>query len=384
MKTRIEDVALLEGYDARAFRDWLTRGFRDYRHPKGISQAFAPLNACVGREQDPTLELRVVHELLSGTAQGQLRAGLALAVQDLNFRAANLGLMKELFHFAGRIKATEVLDAALTQIGTGPFGRPDRPETADLFAFMLGIVAGMAPGTGVADTLRHLVGSPPFASDYAPLVFVGLCRAEPARFPEHLAFLRGHFEVLHAAVGTSGAELTARRFAWYVPLDLIAGHLYRLAYSLDDKREPWRLDNWLINALFTGVSPSLRLLPRADGGEFEPNRIYDDFWIARLGGESPLGVQVVRPTVRSDSDRRLDQVCSRYLNRLAKPKSGGQVSTVGLPERGGPEFLFRTEVSVNSSGNMWGFFCAKEEPQALDELVSLLQSPRPISVSTRR
>jgi hypothetical protein len=314
MTPRINDVGALESYDPQDFRFWLTRGFRDYRHPSRASSAFAPVSAFVGHDQDPTIELQAVYRLLSGTAQENLCRGLGMAIADLKYCLDDLPLIKELLHFVGRINAIEALPAVLTQVGSGPFGRPDYPETAEIFAFALGIVAGMAPAHGIADALRHLADRPSFVSDYAPTVFIALCRSEPGRFPEHLTVLRNHFDALHQRSGTVGTQITARRFAHYVSLDMIAASLYRLTYSLDQQREPWRWDNWLVDSLFTGERPPLRLMPRLDGGAFGPGPVHDSLWITHVKRQPATAFPVNLPV--GHSDRSLALACSLYLNRL--------------------------------------------------------------------
>lgn len=321
MIPRSEHVAPLESYDAHDFAKWLTRGFGDYGHTLRYREAFAPLTPFLAHEEDPTINLRVADQLLSGTAKEQLRLGLAEAIADLPPSFSALALMRNLLHLVGRLKATEAMSPILSQIATGFFGRRAIPETHDLFAFALEIVAGMAPGTDVAEGLRHLVGCPPFESGYAPMVFIGLCRAEPTLFPEHMEYLRTHFQAFHVSSGASGAHLTARRFSHYVPLDTIAEHIYRLQYSLRQEDRAWALDNWLVNALFLGDRAPLRLMSSADGAGFGAG-VFDDFWIARSDQDPPHGMQINLP---HDKPYRTKTVaCRTFLQRLVAPSRSGK------------------------------------------------------------
>jgi hypothetical protein len=309
-------VAPLEDYGVRDFAGWLRRGLEDYRHPQAKRTAFAPLAAFVGHGPDPTLELRDIYELLSGSARKNLRLGLAEAMDSLPPVYDSLPVLREMLHLAGRLRAKEALHPILTQIGTGFFGRSEIPETRDLFAFALEIVAGMAPGADVAAALRHLTGTPHFEPGYVPMVFIALCRAQPERFPEHLEHLRPYFAALHRTESDlAGVELTARRFAHYVPLDTIAENLYRLQYSLNPSAPPWALDNWLVNALFRGDRAPLALMPSAQGGTFGLGP-QDNFWIGLMDSDPPYGVPVALPADNALRPRTV--ACREYLQRLAR------------------------------------------------------------------
>jgi hypothetical protein len=315
MIPRPEHVAPLESFTAQDFAKWLNCGFRDHGHPLAHQGAFAPLAPFLAHEEDPTLNLRYVYELLSGTAKERLGQGLAAGIANLQPYYSNLSLMRQLLHLAGRLKAVEAIPPILAQVATGFFGRQEVQETRGLYAFALEIIAGMAPGTGVADGLRHLVGSPPFESGYAPMVFIGLCRAEPDRFPEHMEYLRTHFGKLHASSGASDAGLTARRFAHYVPLDTIAEHLHRLQYSLRRDGPTWSSDNWLVNALFLGDRPPLRPMSSANGAGFDGG-LYDDFWIARSDQYPPHGMKVNLPAEKIHRPQTL--ACRTFLQQMTR------------------------------------------------------------------
>ncbi|KJU85184.1 hypothetical protein MBAV_002622 [Candidatus Magnetobacterium bavaricum] len=128
---------------------------------------------------------------------------------------------------------------------------------SELFALTLDIVAGMSPADNVGDVLRRLTGSSFFRDGYAPMAFIALCRAEPGQFPEHLALLRGNFTKLHEKTGTKNAYLTARRFAHYVDMSIIANNIERCSFVRDIN--DLTTDNWLGKALFVGEKASLAL-----------------------------------------------------------------------------------------------------------------------------
>jgi len=212
------DVAPLETYSVEDFRDWLTAGYKDLARPDTRAKAFTPLHLLVGHG-DITNELKSLYDVLSGGAQILFRKGLADAISALPTEAEAVPVLRELLHFAGRIKALEVLPKLIPQVGSGFFGMPDRDEGRKLFALAIDVVAGMAPASGTADTLRNFVGSVFFRPGYAPLALVALCRAEPERFTEHLSLLRGHFAKLRTDHGVGNAAITARLVAHYAPLN---------------------------------------------------------------------------------------------------------------------------------------------------------------------
>jgi hypothetical protein len=343
-----EQLAPLEAFDADRFAGWLTHGLADYRDSRRSRDAFAPVAAFVGQQEDVTLELKLIFDALSETARQRLRQGIAKAIADLSPALSSLPVMKGLLQLAGRFKATQAIAMILTQAGTGFFGRRDLDETRSLFGFALETVAGMAPGDGVAAGLRHLAATPAFESDYAPMVFIGLCRSEPSAFPAHMDYLRTHFHALHAASSRAdsdppGAQLTSRRFAHYVPLDIIAEQLYRLRFSLNREREPWVEDNWLLRALFLGDRAPLRLMGDSEGRQLGVG-VQDEIWIGRSGTALAHGIQLVLPGQKADrAQRNLFQTLLRRIvaELRGKPAESATGRGAGIwEERGTDQIRF--------------------------------------------
>lgn len=252
LRVTTESVASIEAYSIDDFRNWLIAGHKDLARPDTRARAFDPLHLLVGHG-DITQELSSVYDALPGGVQILFRRGLADAISALPTQANSVPVLRALLHLAGRIKALEVLPKFMPQIGAGFFGMPDCDEGRELFALAIDTVASMAPATGTTDTLRSLVGSAFFRSEYAPLVLVSLCRSEPERLSGHLLLLRGHFDKLHAAYGIRNAAITARRVAHYVPLNQMASSLKELELAA-----PQSID-WLINTLFVGNEAPLRI-----------------------------------------------------------------------------------------------------------------------------
>jgi hypothetical protein len=270
MKPDAKHVKPLESFDASAFADWLRCGFEDLHHEERRLTAFAPLNYFVGHYGDLTSDLKNIYDVLSGSAQRELRFGIARAFSDLPPAQRSVPIVRLLLHLAGRVHAPEIFPEVIKQVGNGFFGMPEHIEGRELFALTLDIVADMSRAHGVGDAVRRLVGSSFFQPGYAPRAFIALCRAEPEKFPMHLELLRGHFTDLHQKEGTDDAFITARRFVQYVDLEIFRRNLWRLYLCIRPDVDALSTDNWLVEALF--FDNRAPLISTKDG---------DDFVIAR-------------------------------------------------------------------------------------------------------
>ncbi|MBF0336852.1 MAG: hypothetical protein HQL05_03390 [Nitrospirae bacterium] len=258
-------VEALESFDDKKFAQWLRRGFEDIEdtnHSARRLAAFAPLHYFVGRRDDLIDELRDIYELLSENTQEQFRLGIVTALSKLPPKPRSVPVLRMLLHLAGSIHATEILPTVMKQADDNFFDIQKDNMGRELFTLTVDIVAGMSPDKQVVGVLHKLAGSRFFRDGYAPMTFIGLCRAEPEKFPEHLALLRGNFMSLHKKTGTDDAYLTARRFAHYVDTPIIADNLYRCSYFTNIYN--LEADNWLGKALFVGEKASLEFQKRHD------------------------------------------------------------------------------------------------------------------------
>ena len=307
MKPDAKHVKPLESFDASAFANWLRCGFEDLDHEERRLRAFAPLNYFVGHYGDLTSDLKNIYDVLSGSAQRELRLGIARALSDLPPAQRSVPIVRSLLHLAGRVHAPEIFPEVIKQVGNGFFGMPEHIEGRELFALTLDIVAGMSPAHGVGDAVRRLVGSSFFQPGYAPRAFIALCRAEPEKFPMHLKLLRGHFADLHQKEDTDDAFITARRFVQYVDSAVIVRNLWRLHLCVRPDIDALNTDNWLVEAMVVDGRTPL-MLDKHD----------DDFLIARRDQKPiPQGWEICLEEDRKVWDH-VDDV-RRFLNRcLAK------------------------------------------------------------------
>jgi hypothetical protein len=304
MKPDAKHVKPLESFDALAFANWLCRGFEDLHHEERRLTAFAPLNYFVGHYGDLTSDLKNIYDVLSGSAQEELRFGIARAFSDMPPAQKSVPIVRSLLHLAGRVHAPEIFPEVIKQVGNGFFGMPEHNEGRELFALTLDIVAGMSPAHGVGDAVRRLVGSSFFQPGYAPRAFIALCRAEPEKFPMHLKLLRGHFTDLHQKEGTDDAFITARRFVQYVDLAVIGRNLWRLHICARPDIDTLNTDNWLVEAMAVDDRTTPLMLDKNG----------DDFVIARRDQKPiPQGWKINLEKDRKAWDR-VDDV-RRFLNR---------------------------------------------------------------------
>ena len=330
MKPLIEHVKPLEKFDAKAFANWLCRGFSDISSPddevdsKKHLDAFAPLNYFVQRRGDLTAELKDIHDLLSYSAKSQFNRGIAIAFSKLAPKQHSISLARQLLHLAGRVNATEIIPKLIPQIGNGFFGMPSQQEGKELFALTIDIVAGMSPGYHASDCLENLIHSSFFLPEYAPMAFIGLCRAKPDQFPVHLEKLQSDFNALHKKQAAENTHITARRLVHYVPLNVIAKHLYSLEFatesSINDNDND--NDNWLVDALFLGERAPLGLEYNQQG--------YHLFRFDLIANQASKSHQIV-----SKENRPLES----YLEHILQQTTAFQQLKLPAQQKNWPDFI---------------------------------------------
>jgi hypothetical protein len=261
LKPNEKDIAKLEKYDASKFALWFRRGFTTIEaiDNKRRLTAFEPLNYFVRSQDDLTGQLKEIYDTLSPLVQDEFRIGIAKAIADLPRESKSFPILRELLYLAGRIPATETVSHLIRRVGNGFFGMPADEGGAGLFALTLNIVAGM-DFHDAAFSVQRLAASKYFHYKYAPITFIALCRAEPDKFPEHLALLRSSFSRLHKEIGVKDAYFTAHRFAHYVDMTLIRENMRKTMFDPSDSQS-FDSDNWLWDASFLdGKLPSPLIL----------------------------------------------------------------------------------------------------------------------------
>ena len=230
---------------------WLGTALDGYLNDEMGRWAFEPFEDHIGQHESLAEDLRSIYRSLRAIAQARWRVAihdlLAMRGRDVSQRAST----NVLVDFGVLIRAPEVLDVLpgllVAEHGDAMLNRAVRAATA------------LAAETRASrKCLERIRTSSAFRADYAGLVLVSLCHADPDNWLRHIEDLAVPMRQLARQLPP---ESTALRFYAANILDTITlsrvtpgtlNHLLALA-----SREPcWLLDEW-----FHGQQPLLRLAP---------------------------------------------------------------------------------------------------------------------------
>ena len=223
--------------DAEGVRLWMQAGLDSYfKHDMG-RWAFRPLEHYVGARYDLAEDLCAIYQDVQPHAQARWRTAirdlLAMQGRDTSRREAT----QVLIDFAALVRAYEVLDVL-------PGLASSDPES--LLGPVVDIAVALANQTDASRVcLQRLHTSPSFSSDYAGLVLVALCHADPDGWLRHVENLAQAMNVLASRLDD---DSTALRFFASRILDAISlsrldcASLNRLACSVDSA---WLWQEWL-------------------------------------------------------------------------------------------------------------------------------------------
>ena len=187
--------------DTEGVRLWMQAGLDGYfKHDMG-RWAFRPLERYVDVRYDLAEDLRAIYQDVEPHAQGRWRTAirdlLAMQGRDLS----RLQATRVLMDFAALIRAYEVLDVLPTLVSSDPDSLLDQ---------VVGIAVAFASQTDAARIcLQRLRTSPSFSPDYAGLVLVALCHADPDGWLRHVENLAEAMNVLASRLEN---DSTALRF----------------------------------------------------------------------------------------------------------------------------------------------------------------------------
>ena len=239
--------------DAKCVAHWLGTALDSYLNDDMGRWAFQPLEDHIGQRENLAEDLRSIYAALTAPAQARWRMAvrelLAMRGRDMSQRAST----NVLVDFGVLIRAPEVLDVLpgllIGDQGHAMLNHAVRAATA---------LAGETEAS--RNCLERIRTSSAFTADYAGLVLVSLCHADPDNWLRHVEDLAAPMRQL---AGRLPAESTALRFYAANILDTITlsrvtpsalNHLSALA-----AKEPcWLLHEWL-----HGQQSLLRLEPDA-------------------------------------------------------------------------------------------------------------------------
>ncbi len=228
----------VEDWTAKDFSEWFLEGIKHWQ--KGWPAAFFPFNYQIGRKENLIEDLVDLYHwfgLMRGDKQKKFSVGLKMALQKQKSR--------ELLYLAKELKLSDVVFSVVNKWINSDLSSFNK----DFLAIVLNVVCEMSSVDGrMSDILRKIVRKRrirPQIAEFAPMIFIALCRTEPEKWVEHLSLLR---KELAGAKGP--AQITAHRFAECVHSDVIAKNLWRIRPE----------DKWLIKALFTEKNAPLQII----------------------------------------------------------------------------------------------------------------------------
>lgn len=225
--------------DSQRIAQWLETALNGYFKDDIGRWAFRPLERHIGVRDDLAGDLCAIYDSLTASAQARwrhaIRDALAFHGRDISKREA----VRVLITLAVLIRSPEVLDV-LPDISSGH----DDSELLDL-----GVQAAtaLASRTDVSrKRLERIRTSPAFAPDYAGLILVALCHADPDNWLHHVKELAVPMRRLASLLSP---ESTALRFYASGILDAIGLKCIADA-NLNDlmsgsvKDAAWLLSEW--------------------------------------------------------------------------------------------------------------------------------------------
>ncbi|GEM_PF-4937769 len=241
-----EEKKKIENMNSKEISKWLVTELRTSQQRYILSQKY----------EDMIEILKSIYESLSYRGKKKFREGLKIAILNIPEEKFSKKILKYLLFLVLEVKAVETIPAIVESITCDTI---KEEKDKELFPIGLYIISEMSSGYRVADYLRDLVNSSKFEFSLAPLAFLGLCRAEPEKFPEHLELLRYHFYKLHEnKKELEKAYCTAKRFVQSVGVKNIAENLSKIYIKLSPQPNE-ATDNWLVDSLFLGYNAPLLL-----------------------------------------------------------------------------------------------------------------------------
>ena len=200
------------GDDTRHIAQWLETALDGYFKDDLGRWAFRPLEQHIGVCDDLADDLCAIYDSLTASAQARWRGAicdvLAFHGRDISKREA----VRVLITFAVLIRSPEVLD-----ILPGILSGQDDGELLDLTVEAATALASQTDAS--RKCLERIRTSPAFAPDYAGLILVALCHADPDNWLHHVKELAVPMRRLAALLSP---ESTALRFYARSILDAIS------------------------------------------------------------------------------------------------------------------------------------------------------------------
>ena len=238
--------------DHQSIAGWIQTGLDGYIKD-GIGRwAFRPFERHIGRRDDLAEDLRAIYDSLTANAQTRWR----LAIRDLLATqgpdVSRQEVTRILIEFAVLVRAHEVLEVLPALVANG------RGE--HLVDHVVRAATALASQTQASrDCLDRIRTSLKFSPDYAGLVLVALCHADPDNWLTHVENLAAPMKILTSRLSDGS---TALRFYASAILETVS--LSRVAGSAPKRLSRCTDSQWLWNEWFEGDQSLLRYEPEAD------------------------------------------------------------------------------------------------------------------------
>ncbi|WP_295390687.1 hypothetical protein [uncultured Thiodictyon sp.] len=253
------DIQALLDYTEEDFADWLQEGYcaltSTDREIAGY--AFFPLHNLMASRQSIADFLEQIYCAFPDrlNVKARFRKGLATAFERLAREPNMERQLPEVLHLATLIRADELAHRLVPALSLIPKRGGVNPTYGALT--YLNSLAPFAEGPPI---VRNIVTLPDTEPRFAVFAWLTMCKCDPDNWPNHLAASR---ELISAArrLHPGTPEITAARFASFMPLANIAAHLHRLVYC-DNNELARQADNWLLNALMGSPSSPYLVIRR--------------------------------------------------------------------------------------------------------------------------
>ena len=225
--------------DTRSIAQWLETALDGYFKDDIGRWAFRPLEQHIGVRDDVADDLCAIYDSLKASAQARwrhaIRDVLAFRGRDISKREA----VRVLVTFAMLIRSPEVLEVL-----PGILSGQDDGELLDL---AVGAATALASQTDASrECLERIRTSPAFTPDYAGLILVALCHADPDNWLHHVRELAVPMRRLASLLSP---ESTALRFYASSILDAISlkrvydvSLNHQVSYSVEEAA--WLFGEW--------------------------------------------------------------------------------------------------------------------------------------------
>ena len=288
--------------DAERVLLWMQAGLDGYLEENAGRWAFRPFEHYIGVRDDLAEDLSAIYEDLAPYEQGLWRSAIRSYLATQGRDPSHDSATRVLIDLAALIRAHEVLDVLPTLVA----GRTD-----SLLDQVVQTAVALASQTDASRAcLERIRTSPSFSPDYAGLVLLALCHADPDGWLGHVENLARPMNVLANRLEHGS---TALRFYANGILDAISlsrvhsTHLRRLGDIGDSM---WLLNEWL--------SGSSSLLRYEAGTELGPRLLLRANSAVSVKLDEPLAPLL--PSAIAQHDDNVDVVIA-VLNRAGQHKT---------------------------------------------------------------